>query len=73
MSDNTLHIRIKEQYAASLIEHLKKEHAIEVIEDDSPEIPEWQKQAVRETLSNVMQNPGHLQSWNLIKQKYKRQ
>ena len=31
MPDTTLHIRIKADYAASLIEHLQKEHAIEIV------------------------------------------
>jgi hypothetical protein len=72
MSGNTFHIRIKKEYAASLIEHLKKEQAIEIIEEDTPDIPEWQKEAVRKTLQQVQQNPTSLQPWDTIKQKYKR-
>jgi hypothetical protein len=67
-----LHLIIKKDYAASLIEHLKKENAIEIIEDDQPEIPEWQKEAVRKTLEQVQQNPASLQPWDVVKQKYKR-
>jgi hypothetical protein len=73
MPDTTFHIRIKKQYAASLIEHLKKEQAIEIIEEEeTPDIPEWQKEAVRKTLLQVQQNPTSLQPWDTIKQKYKR-
>ena len=73
MPDTTFHIRIKKQYAASLIEHLKKEQAIEIIEEEeTPDIPEWQKEAVRKTLQQVQQNPASLQPWDTIKQKYKR-
>jgi len=67
-----LHLIIKKDYAASLIEHLKKENAIEIIEEEAPDIPEWQKEAVLKTLQQVQQNPGSLQSWDIIKQKYKR-
>jgi hypothetical protein len=48
-----LHLIIKKDYAASLIEHLKKENAIEIIEEETPDIPEWQKEAVRKTLQQV--------------------
>ena len=71
MSD-TFHLRIKKEYAAALIEQLKKEEAIEIIEEEVPDIPEWQKEAVRRTLARVQQNPELLQSWDIIKQKYKR-
>ena len=69
---DTFHLRIKKDYAAALIEHLKKEDAIEIIEENTPDIPEWQKEAVRKTLAKAQQNPELLQSWDVIKQKYKR-
>ena len=67
-----LHLIIKKDYAAALIEHLNKEHAIEIIRDDITGIPEWQKEAVRKTLQHAEQNPASLQSWDIVKQKYKR-
>ena len=67
-----VHLIIKKEYAASLIEHLKKEEAIEIIEEQVPDIPEWQKEAVRKTLQQVQQNPSLLQPWDIVKQKYKR-
>lgn len=70
--NDTLHLRIKKEYAAALIEHLKREDAIEIIEEDTSDIPEWQKEAVRKTLAQVQLNPELLQSWDIIKQKYKR-
>jgi hypothetical protein len=72
MSDATFHIRIKKEYAAALIEDLIKVHAVENIEEELPNIPEWQKEAVRKTLLQVQQNPTSLQPWEVIKQKYKR-
>jgi hypothetical protein len=70
--NDTLHLRIKKDYAAAMIEQLKKENAIEIIEEDTPDIPEWQKEAVRKTLAKVQQSPELLQPWDIIKQKYKR-
>lgn len=67
-----LHLIIKKDYAASLIQHLQKENAIEIIEEDVPQIPEWQKEAVRKTLAQVEQHPERLQPWDIVKQKYNR-
>ena len=60
---DTFHLRIKKEYAAAMIEQLKKDHAIEIIEDAIPDIPEWQKEALRKRLpkcSKIPQfcNPG---------------
>jgi hypothetical protein len=70
--DNILYIRIKKDFAASLIEYLKKEDAIEIIEEEQPLIPDWQKDAVRKTVAQIQDCPGQLQPWDKIKQKYKR-
>ncbi len=67
-----LHLIIKKDYAASLIEHLQKEHAIEIVEEAASEVPDWQKEAVRKTLLDVQQHPEQLQPWDIVKQKYKR-
>lgn len=67
-----LHIIIKKDYAASLMEHLQKEQAIEIVAEDNADIPEWQKEAVRKTLLDVQQHPEQLQPWDTVKQKYKR-
>lgn len=67
-----LHLIIKKDYAASLIKHLQNEQAIEIIEEDTPEIPEWQKEAVRQTLREAKLHPEQLQPWDIVKQKYKR-
>ncbi len=66
------HIRVKKEYAASLIEHLRKEDAIELIDRDDTDIPEWQKEAVRKTLQQIQENPSLLQPWEIVKQKYMR-
>lgn len=71
--EEIVHLRIKKQYAAALIEDLIQAQALEpVSENDIDDIPEWQKEAVRQTLLHVQQHPEQLQSWELIKQKYQR-
>ena len=67
-----LHVIIKKDYVASLMEHLQKEQAIEFVAEDTEDIPEWQKEAVRKTLQDVQQHPEQLQPWDIVKQKYKR-
>ncbi len=67
-----LHLIIKKDYAASLIQHLQKENAIEIIEEKVAQIPEWQKEAVRKTLEDAEQHPELLQPWDIVKQKYNR-
>lgn len=57
---------------AAMTEQLKKEDAIEIIDENIPDIPEWQKEAVRKMLACVQQSPELLQPWDIIKQKYKR-
>ena len=66
------HIRVKKEYAASLIEHLRKEDAIKLIDSNDADIPEWQKEAVRKTLQQIQENPPVLQPWDLVKQKFMR-
>ena len=67
-----VHLIIKKDYAAALIQHLQREHAIEIIEEEVSQIPEWQKEAVRKTLENIEQHPELLPPWDIVKQKYKR-
>lgn len=66
------HIRVKKDYAASLIKHLRKEDAIGLIDNDNADIPEWQKEAVRKTLQQIQENQSVSQPWDLVKQKYMR-
>ena len=68
--EEIVHLRIKKQYAADLIEDLIKSNALETVEDPERDVTEWQKEAVRQTLLEIQQHPERLQSWDIIKQKY---
>ena len=70
--EEIVHLRIKKEYAAELIEDLIRAQALEPVAENESDIPEWQKEAVRQTLRQVQQHPGQLQPWETIKQKYKR-
>jgi len=68
--EEIVHLRIKKEYAAELIEDLIRAKALELVSDT--DIPEWQKEAVRQTLRQVQEHPEQLQAWDIIKQKYKK-
>lgn len=73
MSDTTLHIRIKKDYAAALIEDLIKVHAVEAVdEDESIELTTQQKEALDKELTAMASNPEYLQKWDDIRHRFKK-
>lgn len=73
MSDTTLHIRIKKEYAAALIADLIKVHAVEAVEEDeSIELTTRQKEALDRELAAIKANPTYLQKWNDVKSRFNR-
>ena len=73
MSDNTLHIRIKKEYAAALIADLIKVNAVEAVEeDDAVELSAQQKSALDKELASIAGNPGYLQKWNDVRHRFKK-
>jgi len=57
----TYHIKIKKQYAASLIEDLQKMDAVELIKETTDEIvPDWHVTEVRQRIEKYKDNPGLL-------------
>ncbi len=65
------HIRIKKEYAASLIEHLIKEDAIEPLEENVELSPE-QKKAIDIELAAITSDPDYLLNWADVKHQFKR-
>jgi predicted esterase YcpF (UPF0227 family) len=73
MSDNTLHLRIKKEYAAALIEDLIKVHAIETVgEDEIIELTAQQKEALDKEQLAMASDPNYLQKWDDIKHRFKK-
>jgi hypothetical protein len=73
MSDTTLHLRIKKEYAAALIEDLIKVHAVEAVEEeDTLELTAQQKEALDKELAAVADNPAYLQRWDDVKHRFKK-
>lgn len=57
----TYHIRIKKEYAVSLIEDLQKMEAIDVIKETEDEIvPDWHIAEVQQRIEKYKDNPGLL-------------
>jgi hypothetical protein len=73
MADTTLHIRIKKDYAAALIADLIKVHAVEAVEEgETVELTTQQKEALDKELAVIASNPGYLQKWDEVKNRFKR-
>lgn len=73
MPDTTLHIRIKKEYAAALIEDLIKVHAVEAVEEDEAvELTAQQKEALDKELAAIAANPAYLKKWDDVKQRFKK-
>ena len=73
MSDTTLHIRIKKDYAAALIADLIKVDAVEAIEEDEAiELTTQQKEALDKELEAIAGNPAYLQKWEDVKHRFKK-
>jgi hypothetical protein len=67
----TYHIRIKKDYAASVIEDLQKMDAVEFIEDVEAPIPQWQIEEIRRRKEYYRQHPDELINWNVAQQMIK--
>ena len=73
MPDTTLHLRIKKEYAAALIEDLIKVHAVEaVLEEDTVELTAQQKEALDKELVAITGNPAYLQKWDEVRHRFKK-
>jgi hypothetical protein len=73
MPDTTLHLRIKKEYAAALIEDLIKVHAVEAVEEDEAvELTDQQKEALDKEVVAIAANPAYLQKWDDVKHRFKK-
>lgn len=69
---DTYFIRIKKEYAATVIEDLEKMDAVELITEDNITIPQWQIDGVRTAIEYTVQNPDTLMDWETLKTKIKK-
>ena len=64
----TYFIRIKKDYAADVIEDLQKMDAVEFIDEENIDIPQWQKDKVLSAKNKLEENPSLLIDWETVKQ-----
>ena len=64
----TYFIRIKKDYAADVIEDLQKMDAVEFINENTIDIPQWQKDKVLAAKNKVEEEPSLLIDWETVKQ-----
>ncbi len=67
---DTLHIRIKKDYAAAIIADLQKMDAVEFIDENDSLIPEWHLDLVKDELKRITNNPALLLDWNTAKKQF---
>jgi broad-specificity NMP kinase len=73
MPDDTLHIRIKKEYAAALIADLIKVQAVEAVEEEEiVELTTRQKEALDKELAAIAANPAYLQKWDDAQSRFKK-
>jgi hypothetical protein len=65
-------LRVKKAYATAIIEDLQKLKAVELVEPEDTDIPEWQKKEVRSRLKELKQNPAKAISLSTAKKRLKR-
>ena len=71
MPEQFYHIKVKKEYAAALIDDLIKVDAIEDIEHQNTQLPQWQKDALDKELKAIADNPGYLLKWDNVKNRFK--
>ena len=64
-------LRVKKAYATAIIEDLQKLKAVELVEPEDSDIPEWQKKEVRSRLKELKQSPPEAVSLSTIQKKIK--
>jgi hypothetical protein len=65
------HIKIKKEYAAALIDDLIKVDAVEDIEQQQAELPQWQKDALDIELQAIVDNANYTIPWDNVKNRFK--
>ena len=65
------HIKIKKEYAAALIDDLIKVDAVEDMELQNAELPQWQKDALDKELLAIADNPTYTIPWDTVKNRFK--
>ena len=57
-------LRVKKDYASSVIEDLQKMDAVELLDANDKSIPEWQKKEVLARLQELNENPQSGLDWD---------
>jgi hypothetical protein len=69
---DTYFIRIKKEYAADVIEDLQKMDAVEFIDEENIDIPQWEQDKVLAAKAKVDEDPSLLIDWETVKQNISR-
>jgi hypothetical protein len=69
---DTLHIRIKKEYAAELLNDLVKAEAVELVEPDVIELSAAQQAALDKELQTIRDNPSYLHKLKEVEHTFKK-
>jgi hypothetical protein len=72
MSETIVHLRIKKEYGAALIEDLIKVDALEEIERENFELTTLQKEALDKELASIESDKTHLQKWSDVTHRFEK-
>lgn len=67
-----LHIRIKKNYANSILKELIEQDAIETVEEENIELNDEQKKAIDIELELISGDSSYLKNWNEVRHQFKR-
>ena len=70
--DGYYFLRVKKDYASAIIEDLQKLDAVELLDADNNNIPEWQKKEVLARLQILEDDPASGVDWNTAINRIKR-
>ena len=70
---DTLHIRIKKEYAAELLNDLVKAEAVELVEPDIIDLTPAQQAALDKELQAIHADPSYLLKWKDVEHQFKKE
>lgn len=66
------HIRIKKNYATTILKKMIEEDAIETVEEENIDLTDEQKKAIDVELELISTDSSYLKKWDDVKHQFKR-
>lgn len=69
--DKTIRLKINKEYAATILGALQQDHAVEIIEHDVLDTPQWQIDEVMNRRAYYHEHPEEILTWEEAKKRIK--